>query len=129
MKTKLFIIALIGTISATTLASTPMSEQKQEATISKQWVTPVLVDVVKVQSDLVLFQNEITIVALVTENPFQTKSTKPINSFAIVDDVGWQFQKRFSQNTFYKERLKQKYLTDYSQLISKLGIKHNKESC
>lgn len=124
----MFIFALIGMISATSLASTTMMEQKQEATIFQEPIT--LVDVVQVQTiDLTSFQYDATIKPSFTAYPFETKSFEPTHSFAIIDDVGWNPQKQFSQLTIYKERLKANFLTDHNKRISKLGIKLNRESC
>lgn len=124
----MFIFALFGMISATTLASTPMLEQKQKTTIFQEPIT--LVDVVQVQTiDLTSFQIEAVITTNYTAHSFKGKASEPINSFAIIDDVGWNSQKRFSQLTNYKERLKANYLTDHKKRMSELGIKHNKESC
>lgn len=124
----MFIIALIGMISATTLASTPMLEQKQKETTFL--VQQTYHDVVTVQPiDLSSIQFEATITNGYQAKPLQTKSFEPEHSFAIIDDVGWNSQKRFSQITIYQERLKQKYLIDHNQRLFKLGIRHYQKSC
>lgn len=124
----MFIFALIGMISATSLASTTMMEQKQKATTFQEPIT--LVDVVQVQAiDFSSFQYEATITPSYTAYTFKSKASEPSKNFATIDDVGWNSQKQFSQLTIYKERLKANYLTDHKKRMSILGIKHNKEFC
>lgn len=124
----MFIFALFGMITATTLASTPMLEQKQEATTFV--VEQNYFDVVSVQPiDLTSIQFEAVITNSYQAKPLQAKSFEPEHSFAIITDVGWNSQKRFSQITLYQERLKANCLPDHKKRISKLGIKNNKEFC
>jgi hypothetical protein len=103
------------------MASTPLVEQKQKATT---FVVETYQDVVTVQPiDLSSIQFEATITISYKAKPLQTKSFEPEHSFAIIDDVGWNIQKRFSQFNIYNERLKANYLFDHDQRISKLGLK------
>jgi hypothetical protein len=110
------------------MASTPLMEQKQKETTFL--VQQTYQDVVTVQPiDLSSFQYEATITISYNAKPLQTKSFEPEHSSAIIDDVGWNSQKRFSQITIYQERLKQKYLIDHNQRLFKLGIRHYQKSC
>lgn len=127
MKSRMFLLAVIGMITLTSMASTPLVEQKQKATT---FVVQTYQDVVTVQPiDLSSFQYEATITISYIAKPLQTKSFESEHSSAIIDDVGWNSQKRFSQITIYQERLKQKYLIDHNQRLFKLGIRHYQKSC
>jgi hypothetical protein len=104
------------------MASTPLMEQKQKATT---FVVQNYQDVVTVQPiDLSSIQFEATITISYNAKPLQTKSFEPEHSFAIIDDVGWNSQKRFSQSNIYQQRLKANYLIDHKLQISKLGLKY-----
>ena len=127
MKSRTFLLLLIGMISITSMASTPLMEQKQKATT---FVVQTYQDVVTVQPiDLSSFQYEATITISYNAKPTQTKSFEPENSLAIIYDVGWNSQKRFSQFNIYQERLKANYITDHTKRISKLGLKYIRQTC
>ena len=122
MKSRMFLLVVIGMITLTSMASTPLMEQKQKATT---FVVQNYQDVVTVQPiDLSSIQFEATITISYNAKPLQTKSFEPEHSFAIIDDVGWNSQKRFSQSNIYQQRLKANYLIDHKLQISKLGLKY-----
>ena len=117
-------ILLIGMISLTSMASTPLTAQKQKITITK--VTDyVIVTNVLDYSFTALVVNEITTTGSVKVPSAKANS----NSYAIIFDVGWNSQRNFSLNKQYREKLNSNYLFDHDNNISKLGIKRNRESC
>jgi len=123
---KMFFILLIGMISLTSMASTPLTGQKSKITITK--VTDYCI-VANVQdySFTALVVNEIITTAGVKVSALKTNANP--NHYAIIIDVGWNSQRNFSLNKQYREKLNSNYLFDHDANISKLGIKRNRESC
>lgn len=100
-KTSLFIL-LIGMISFTSLATTPMMEQKPEATVVKVMNLDEVVVVVNENVDFVQALNELT-EAFKTLN-VTLKDFNP-NTLAIINDVGWNLSYKQTTMITYKEKL------------------------
>ena len=99
LRTLLFIFS-ICMIGLTSMASTPLMEQKQKTTISKAIVSPVVANVVTF--DVISFDN-VEIQMSNTNALIFVKEKQPINLVTTIKDVGWLNRKTVNFNTFYKE--------------------------
>lgn len=120
------IMLLIGMISFTTLATTPVLEQKQKAlTTVVDVVQPVYADVVQ---DVITVQ-----VAILSEynnsRSFTNKDYPKTNYFAVVTDVGWCFVGDSKNIPTNRANLKYSYLPDIEKEMLKLGLKHSRDNC
>ena len=106
LRTLLFIFS-ISMIGLTSMASTPLMEQKQKTTFSKDIVSPVVANVVTF--DVISFDNiEIQMSNIIA--PCFVKETQLINPVITIKDVGWQSSQRnynlhFKQSNSLKNKL------------------------
>ena len=98
---------LIGMISFTAMAGTPLTEQKQKIEIEKDFQVLSIVDnvlsfeLVSVDPGVICLQsNEAQILRIVIQ---------PHNTLAIITDVGWKSSKQALIETPYAEKLLENY--------------------
>lgn len=117
-------IFLIGMISLTSMATTPLTEQKQKMTSENEISHYSIVNNVEM-NDYSVITSDNRIVQSETTLLFTNKNFEHFISYAIIKDVGWNSEIQFVSNTIYQEKLNQKYLLNISENIRKLGIKRN----
>jgi len=94
---------LIGMISFTAMASTPLTEQKQKIEIVKDFHVQAVADHV-LSFELIQFDPGIKFFPSI-EAPILKIRTQPTNSLAIISDVGWRGARQAFKKIPYTEKL------------------------
>ena len=117
---------LIGMISFTAMASTPLTEQKQKIEIVKDFQVQAIADnvlsfeLVSVDPGAKFLQsNEAHILRIVTE---------PFNNLAIITDVGWHSSKQPFKKIPYTEKLLENYNLHFKPNLQK-PFKSIRDNC
>jgi len=127
MKLKMFFIFLIGMIGFTSMASTPLMEQKQKTTFCKDYQVLTIVENVQSIAYDVLALN-ITSNLSVSYKTQLSGGNEPITSYAIINDVGWQFSKFNYINIPYFEKLNPNYNLHFKHLLY-IAPNHIRDKC
>ena len=119
------IMILIGMISFTTLASTPVLEQKQK---------PVIVSEFTQSINAVVVEDAFTleVVIFLERNYSQTflkKDSQKTNDLAIVSDVGWHSKIESKTIAIDRANLNYSYLPDIEKELQKLGLNQSRDNC
>lgn len=105
---------LIGMISFTAMASTPLTEQKPKIEIVKDFNVQAVAD--NVLSD---YSFQVTAFSLqVDEAPIFRIVHKPFGTLAIITDVGWHSSKQAFKKIPYTEKLLENYNLHFRNTLS-----------
>lgn len=106
MKIKMLFILLIGMVSLTSMASTPLMKQKQETTFTKVTDLNVVENVVLTDA---IVSNE-SIIIYQSDNALNFKNVKEPGTYkANIADVGRRNSKQRFTNIFFTEKLLDNY--------------------
>ena len=116
---------VIGMMTCTAFASTPMPEKNQTATMLLNFDSIELV--ATVQPTFVLtVQAEMNIFISQYNGNYSCRSNEQSKHIAVVTDVGWYGVRDNYKSISYVEKLSKNYLLDHAKNLEKLGITNNR---
>lgn len=119
---------VIGMMTFTAFASTPMPEKNQKAPIQLKYASiEIVADVLPINVLTVVSEGSVFVSY---DALFITgKNYEPLKHFAIIVDVGWSFSPEQYKKVPYLEKLNSAYRTDHEKNLQKLGITNARNNC
>ena len=120
-------IFLIGMISQTSVASTPLTEQKQKTTVEKSVIQ--MQEVVAVDFEFTVLGYDFAFANVVSRNDLGND----LNSFklfqAILVDEYWRANIKHFKFIPYTEKLNSNYIIDKAKMLQVIGLDNARDNC
>ena len=120
-------IFLIGMISQTSMASTPLTEQKQKTTIEKSVIQ--MQEVVAVDFEFAVLGYDLAFANVVKKNDLGNGSNPLKLSQAILVDEYWSANIKQFKFIPYTEKLNSNYIIDKANMLQVIGLDSARDNC